>query len=50
MGEFIQNWLWLILTVVVILLLVHPRSNAPGVIGALSNEATSNIKSLQGNG
>lgn len=48
--EIISRWLWIILVVVVILLVVHPRSKAVPVIGALSNEVTSNVKSLQGNG
>jgi len=49
MEELVQRWLWIILTIVVVLLLVHPRSNAPNVIKALSNDTTQNIKVLQGN-
>lgn len=49
MVELVNRWIWIILIIVVILLVVHPRSNAPGVIGALSNESVSNIKALQGN-
>lgn len=48
--DLITRWLWIVLVVVVVLLLVHPRSQAPSVIGALSNEATANVKALQGNG
>ena len=48
--DLVTRWFWIILIAVVILLLVHPRSRAPHVIGALSNEVTSNIKALQGNG
>lgn len=47
--EQVNRWFWIILIIVVILLVVHPRSNSVGVIGALSNETTSNIKALQGN-
>lgn len=47
--EAVNRWFWIILTIVIILLLVHPRSNAPGVIGALSNETINNVKALQGN-
>ena len=47
--DLVIRWFWIILTVVVILLLVHPRSQAPDVIGALSNEITRNVKTLQGN-
>ena len=47
--EVVTRYFWIVLVIVVILLLVHPNSNAPHVIGALSNEVTSNIKSLQGN-
>ena len=47
--ELVTRWFWIILIIVVILLVVHPRSNAQSVIGALSNEATANIKTLQGN-
>ena len=50
MGDLVTRWLWIIAIVVVILLVVHPRSNAQSVVGALSNEATANIKALQGNG
>lgn len=48
--ELVIRWFWIILVIAVILLMVHPRSQAPHVIGALSNEATANIKALQGNG
>lgn len=47
--ELVNRWIWIILVIVVILLVVHPRSNAPGVIGALSNETVNNVKALQGN-
>jgi hypothetical protein len=47
--ELVTRWFWIILVIVVILLVVHPRSNAKNVIGALSNEASNNIKVLQGN-
>jgi len=47
--ELVTRWFWIILIVVVVLLLVHPRSKAKEVIGALSNEVTTNIKTLQGN-
>ena len=48
--EIVNRWIWIVIVVGVVLLLVHPRSNAVHVIGALSNETSSNIKSLQGNG
>ena len=47
--ELVQRWFWIILIIVVILLVVHPRSNAVPVVGALSNEITANVKTLQGN-
>lgn len=47
--ELVNRWLWIVLTIVVIILLVHPNSNAGNVIGALGNEAVANIKGLQGN-
>jgi hypothetical protein len=49
MMEIVNRWLWIILTVVVILLLVHPNGNAKNVIQSLSNESLGNIKALQGN-
>jgi hypothetical protein len=47
--DIVSKWLWIVLTVVVILLLVHPNSNAEHVIGSISNESLANIKALQGN-
>lgn len=47
--DLVARWFWIILVVVVILLLVHPRSQAVTVIKALSNEITTNVKTLQGN-
>ena len=47
--DLVVRWLWIILAIAVILLLVHPKSNAKNVIGALSNQTTENIKALQGN-
>lgn len=48
--DALTRWIWIIVIVGVVLLMVHPRSAAPHVIGALSNESTANIKALQGNG
>ena len=48
--EIVSRWIWIVLVVGIILLMVHPRSNAPHVIGALSKETGDNSKSLQGNG
>jgi hypothetical protein len=47
--DLVSKWLWIVLTVVVILLLVHPNSAATDVISKLSNESLANIKALQGN-
>lgn len=49
MGNLVTRWLWIIAIVVVILLVVHPKSNANEVVQALSNQSTANIKALQGN-
>ena len=48
--ELVTRWLWIILAVVVVLLLVHPRSKATTVIGALSEQTKQNVMALQGNG
>lgn len=48
MGDAVSQYIWIVVTVGVILLLVHPRSQAQGVIGSLSNEAVNNVKALQG--
>jgi hypothetical protein len=47
--ELVSRWLWIILVIVIILLVVHPKSKAKDVIGALSNQVTNNVKTLQGN-
>lgn len=50
MGDLITRYIWIVVLVGVILLLVNPRSQAPNIIGALSNESVRNVKALQGNG
>ena len=50
MGDAISQYIWIVVVVGVILLVVHPKSQAVPVIGSLSNEATANIKALQGSG
>ena len=47
--EIVSKYLWLVLVVVLIILIVHPNSNASGVIGALANQTVNNTKALQGN-
>jgi hypothetical protein len=48
--DLVTQWIWIIVVVGVVVLLVHPKSQASNVIGSLSNEATANIKALQGGG
>ncbi len=47
--EVVNRWLWIVLTVVVVLLLVHPNSNSKNVIESLSNQSLNGIQALQGN-
>lgn len=48
MSDVVTQWIWIVVTVGVILLLVHPASQSKGVIEALSNQSVNNIKALQG--
>lgn len=48
MSDVVTQWIWIVVTVGVILLLVHPNSQAGNVIGALSNQTIGNVKALQG--
>lgn len=49
MSDVVTQWIWIVVTVGIILLLVHPNSQAPAVIGALSNQVSGNVVALQGN-
>jgi hypothetical protein len=48
MSSPIEKWIWIVVIAGIILLLVHPKSQAQTVIGALSNQSINNIKALQG--